>query len=90
MLIGLNPRRLLRGRSRRGLRVGLGILAAEPLHASGSIHQALLAGKERVAIGANFHVNVALVGRTSLKIVSAGAQNLYRGVIGMNLFLGHR
>ena len=67
----------------------LGILAAEPLDASCCIHQALLPGKERVAIGANFHVNVTLVGRSGLKIVSAGAFNRHRGVIGMNLFLWH-
>jgi hypothetical protein len=30
------------------------------------------------------------VGRPRLKIVSAGAQNPHRSVIGMNLFLGHR
>jgi hypothetical protein len=29
------------------------------------------------------------VGRARLKIVSAGAQYLHRGVVGMNLFLGH-
>ncbi len=69
--------------------VGLGILAAEALHAACCVHQALLAGKERVANRADFHVNVALVGRTGLKMVSAGAHHLHRGVIGMNLFLGH-
>jgi hypothetical protein len=50
----------------------------------------LFAGIERVANRADFHVNVALVGRTGLKTVSAGALNLHCGVIGMNLFLGHR
>jgi hypothetical protein len=29
------------------------------------------------------------VGRTGLKIVSAGAHNPHGGVIGMDLFLGH-
>jgi hypothetical protein len=68
----------------------LGVLAAEPLHATCRVNQALFAGEERVAIGANFHVNVALVGRPGLKVVSAGAHNLHRGVVWMNLFLGHR
>jgi hypothetical protein len=41
--------------------IGLGILPAEALHASGGIHQLLLAGKERVAIRADFQVNSALM-----------------------------
>ena len=77
---------LLGGRSL----AGLGILAAEALNAARSVHQALFAGKKRVAVGANFHVNVALVGRPGLKVVSAGAHDAHRTVIGMNLFLGHR
>src|ERR1700679_2538260 len=47
--------------------LGLGILAAEALDASGCVHQLLLAGKEGVAAGADFHVDVALVGGTRLK-----------------------
>jgi len=69
--------------------VGLGKLAAEALHTACRVYQALLAGKERVANRADFHVYVALVGRTGLKIVSAGALHAHRGVVGMNLFLGH-
>jgi len=69
--------------------VGLGILAAEAFHAAGGVYQALFAGIERVTNRADFHVNVALVGRTGLKTVPAGAQNLHCGVIGMNLFLRH-
>ncbi len=68
------------------LRFGLGVFAAEPLDATCCIHQSLLAGEERVACRADFHVNVALVGRTGLKIVSAGAHHPHRGIIGMNLF----
>ena len=81
-------RRLL-GCGCRRRRVGLGILATEPLNAAGSIHQALLAGKERVTSGADFHVNVALVGRPGLKVVSTGALNVHGGIIGMDFFLGH-
>src|SRR6266404_2272782 len=36
--------------------IGLGVFAAEALDASGSIHQLLLAGKERVAVRADFQV----------------------------------
>jgi hypothetical protein len=32
------------------------ILAEEFFHASGSVYQFLLSGKERVAVGTNFHV----------------------------------
>jgi len=70
--------------------VRLGILPAEALDAARRVNHALLARVERVARGANFHVNVALMGRTGLKIVSAGAHHPHRGIIGMNLFLGHR
>ena len=81
--------RLLLGRCCCHSPVGLGELATEALDAACCIHQALLAGEERVANRADFHVNVALVGRTGLKVASASALDLHCGVIGMNLFLGH-
>src|SRR5215469_14118124 len=62
----------------------LGVLAAEPLHTSCRVYQTLFTGKERVAVGADFNVNVALVGRPGLEIVSAGANNPHRGVIWMD------
>jgi hypothetical protein len=68
----------------------LGVLAAEALHATGRIDKTLLAGEERVARRADFHVNVALVGRTGLKVVSAGANYAHSVVSGVNLFLRHR
>src|ERR1700739_464570 len=68
----------------------LGVLTAEPLHAPCRVNQALLAGEERVAVRADFHVDVALVGRPGLKVVSAGAHHAHRSIVGMNLFLGHR
>ena len=83
---GLSARLL--GRRRR-LRVGLRVLAAEPLYAACCVNQPLLAGEERVASRADFHVYVALMGRTSLKVVSARAQNPHRGIVRVNLFLGH-
>ena len=52
--------------------VGLGILAAEALDAAGGVDQLLLAGKEGVAGGADFHADVALVGGTGHKGVAAG------------------
>ena len=70
--------------------VALGVLAAEPFNAASSIYQALFAGKERVANRADFDVNVALVGRARFKIASAGALDLHCGVIGVDIFLGHR
>ena len=69
--------------------VGLGKLAAEAFYAACRVYQALFAGKERVANRADFHVYVALMGRTGLKMVPASALDLHRGVVGMNLFLGH-
>ena len=68
---------------------GFSVFAAEPFNTARGVYQALLAGKERVACGTDFHVNVALVGRTGLEVVSAGAHNPHRVVFGMNLFLGH-
>src|SRR5580698_3767037 len=67
----------------------LGILPAEALYTPRRIYQALFAGEKRVAYRADFHVNVALVGRTGLKVVSAGAQHPHRVISWVNLFLGH-
>jgi hypothetical protein len=73
------PAGLLRCRSRL-----FGVLAAEALHAAGRIYQALLAGKERVAVGADFESDLTLVGRASLKGVAARAINLCGLVCGVN------
>lgn len=54
-------------------RFRLGVLAAEALDASGGVHELLLAGEERVAIGADFDVYVALVGGPGHELVAAGA-----------------
>ena len=53
--------------------LGLGVFAAEALDAAGRVNQLLLAGEERVAVGADFHVDVALVGRTGRKSIAARA-----------------
>src|SRR5712672_1921267 len=67
--------------------VGLGVLAAEALDASGSIHQLLLAGKERVAVRADFQVNGALVGGPGYKCVSACAVHFCFFVLRMDCWL---
>lgn len=71
----------------RGVR--LRILAAEALHATGGINHLLLASKKRVAVGADFHVDVALMGRTGLKTVTARAYHADGVVIRMNSLLRH-
>ena len=54
------------------LRCGLiGILATEALDAACRIHQALLAGEERVAVGADFHADPAFMGGARFKCVAA-------------------
>ena len=68
---------------------GLGVFAAEPLHATGRVHKALFARKEWVADRADFYVNVALVGRARLKVATAGADNPHRVIVGMDFFLRH-
>src|SRR5271165_7180510 len=65
-------------------RVGLGVLAAETLDAAGGVHQLLLAGEEWVAGGADFHADVALVGRTGHKCVAARAMHAHFVVNGMD------
>src|SRR5580700_8869452 len=53
--------------------VGFVEFAAEALDAAGGVDQLLLAGEERVAGGADFDDDVALVGGAGLKGRSAGA-----------------
>jgi hypothetical protein len=72
-----------------GCFASLGIFAAEALNATRCVDETLLASKERVAARADFHVDVALVGRARLKIVSAGANDAHRSIVRVNLFLRH-
>src|SRR5262245_52715734 len=65
----------------------LGILPAEALDAAGGIEQLLLAGEERVAIGTNFHIDVAVVSRTGHKRISACAVNANFTIVGMSCCL---
>ena len=58
----------------------------EAVNASTGVNQLLLAGIERVALGADFHTNV-LLGRTSGKDIAAGAADGGLFVLGMDTFL---
>src|ERR1041384_716861 len=51
----------------------LAIALVEAVHASGGIDQLLLAGKERVASGTNFDVQVTFLGGASLERLAARA-----------------
>ena len=75
---------LLRGRGRF-----FGVLAAEALDTACRIDQALFAGEERVAVGANFKADLAFVGGTGLERVAARAVDLNGSVCGVNSGLGH-
>src|ERR1017187_278652 len=57
--------------------IALRVLAAEALDPAGGVHQLLFAGEEGVARGTDFHVDVALVGRTGHKGVAACAVYAY-------------
>jgi hypothetical protein len=64
-------------------RLNLGVLTPEALHPAGRIQQLLFAGKERMAIGADFYVDVAAMGRSRGKTVTACAQHTDVVVSGM-------
>ena len=53
--------------ARFGCFAGLCVLAAEAFDASGGVDQLLFAGEKRVAIGANFQVDIALMRRSGDK-----------------------
>ena len=58
----------------------------EAINTSTSVNQLLLAGIERVALGADFHTNV-LLGRTSGKDITACTADSGLFVLGMDTFL---
>ena len=62
----------------------LAIALVEAIDASGGIDQLLLAGKERVASGTNFDVQVTFLSRASLERLAAGAGNCYLDVFWMD------
>ena len=59
------------------------VLAHELVDATGSIDQFDLAGKERMAVGANFNADI-LLGRTCLKSIAAGAPYGCPVILGMD------
>src|SRR5258708_6727579 len=67
--------------------VGFGVFAAEALHTSRSVHEFLLAGKEWMAIGADFHVDIAFVRGTGGELVAASAMHANFVVCRMNTWL---
>ena len=75
---------------RIGAGFGCGLLEAEllveALNASTSVNQLLLAGIERVTLGADFNLDV-LLGRTCLDHCTASATNRRLLVVGMDTFL---
>jgi hypothetical protein len=79
--------RLLRGFCLAG--VGVGKLAAEALDAACGIDQLLLAGEERVAGGADFEDDIALVRGAGLKVIAAGALDGDGVVLRVNSFFWH-
>ena len=68
---------------------GVGYLAAEALDAAGGVDQLLLAGEERVAVGADFNDDIALVRGAGLKVVAAGAFDVDALVLRVNGFFWH-
>ena len=70
-------------------RVRLRELAAEPVDAACGVDQLLLAGEERVAGGADFEDDVALVGGTRLEDGSAGALYVDVFILRVNPLLRH-
>src|ERR1700676_4353890 len=60
------------------------ILLAEFIDAPAGIHNFLLAGIERMAVGANFNLQILANGRASLELVAAGAGDRDDFVIRMN------
>ena len=58
----------------------------EPINTSTGVNQLLLAGIERVALGADFNTNI-LLGRAGGKNITASAADRGLFVIGMDTFL---
>src|SRR5205809_378901 len=60
----------------RGFRLLLAITLVEAINATGSVHELLLAREERVAFGADFHVQLVLARRARGKRVATRALHL--------------
>ena len=61
-------------------------LLVELLHAAAGIDELLLAGKERMALGANFNTDI-LLSRTGLNNITASTGNGSLSIVRMDLFL---
>src|ERR1700751_1634460 len=69
----------------------IGVLLLEAFDAAGRVNQLLLAGKERVALRADFDADqLAFAGRAGLKSASAGAVDRDGMIIGVNSFFHER
>ena len=62
----------------------LAVTPVEAIHATGSIDQLLLAGKERMAGRANLDVQIALTRRTGLESLATGAGDSYLVIFRVN------
>lgn len=62
------------------------VFLAEAFHTSGGIYNLLFSGIERVAVGADFHLQIA-AGRPGLDLVAAAAGDGYFLIFGMYTFL---
>ena len=65
---------------------GTGGALLEALHAAGGVDYALLAGEERVALAADFHLNLVAYA-VRLERLPAGAGYRHQFQFGMNIFL---
>ena len=57
----------------------------ELLNATGGVHDLLLAGVERMALGADFDVEIAASGGAGLELVAATAGDSHVRIIWMNI-----
>ena len=57
----------------------------EAIHTAAAVHQLLFAGKERMALGADFDADLGDSG-DGLQRVTAGAANYSRAILGMDAF----
>src|SRR5438128_9687355 len=65
-------------------RIALGVFASEALDAAGGVQQFLLAGKERMARRADFHIDVATMRRARDERISTGAVHPHFVIVGMD------
>ncbi len=74
----------LSSKSQLLLFLDLGVLTAKTLHPTRCVHQFLLAGEERMAVGADFNINT-FAGRTGGETGPAGTGDRHLVILWMNL-----